>query len=98
LREEAQQAKIKKVMSKGFANAYKRVKYLDKLAKRQWKDMQTDKVWLPDVKQIGGGEFAERVDLIRYNAALDQQFRASLDDIAKETGGRSRRRTWRLKT
>jgi hypothetical protein len=40
LREEAQQAEIKKVMSKGFANAHKRVKYLDILAKRQWKDMQ----------------------------------------------------------
>jgi hypothetical protein len=89
LREEARQAEIKKVMSKGFANAHTRVKYLNKLAKRQWKDMDNENnVWLPDVKQIGGGEFAERVDLVRYNAALDAEFRASLDDIAKETGGR----------
>lgn len=89
LREEARQVEIKKVMSKDFANAHKRVKYLNKLAKRQWKDMQQrDLVWLKDVKQIGGGEFAERVDLIKYNAALDAEFRASLDDIAKETGGR----------
>jgi len=45
-------------------------------------------VWLPDVKQIGSGEFAERVDIERFNAAIIDQFRATLDDLAKETGGR----------
>lgn len=46
------------------------------------------KVWLPDVKQIGSGEDAERVDIVRFNAALISEFRAALDDLAKETGGR----------
>lgn len=76
-------------MSEGYAATHNRVKDLNKLARKQWKDLQKKElVWLPDVKSIGSGEFAERVDLIRYNAALSEQFRASLDDIAKEVGGR----------
>lgn len=45
-------------------------------------------VWLRDVKQIGGGEFAEKVELVRFNAPLIDQYRGVLDDLAKETGGR----------
>jgi hypothetical protein len=89
LREEARQVEIQKVMSEGYAATHNRVKDLNKLARKQWKDLQKKElVWLPDVKSIGSGEFAERVDLIRYNAALSAEFRASLDDIAKEVGGR----------
>lgn len=46
------------------------------------------KVWLADVKQVGSGEFAERVDLVRFNSALIAEYRAALDDLAKEVGGR----------
>jgi hypothetical protein len=89
IREEAQQAEIKKIMSEGYAAVHNRVKALNALAQRQHNDMQDRKlVWLPDVKQIGGGEDAKRVDIIRYNAGLDQQFRETLKDIAEETGGR----------
>lgn len=45
-------------------------------------------VWLPDVKQIGSGESAERVDIERFNSALIAEYRAALDDLAKEVGGR----------
>lgn len=45
-------------------------------------------VWLPDVKQIGSGEHAERVDIERFNSALISEYRSTLDDIAKEVGGR----------
>lgn len=45
-------------------------------------------VWLPDVKQIGSGPDAERVDIERFNAAIIDQYRGVLDDIAKEVGGR----------
>lgn len=45
-------------------------------------------VWLPDVKQVGSGEFAERVDIERFNSALISEYRSTLDDIAKEVGGR----------
>lgn len=45
-------------------------------------------VWNPDVKSIGGGEFAERVDIERFNSAIISEYRAILADIAKEVGGR----------
>lgn len=48
-------------------------------------------VWVHDVKQIGSGDTAERVDIVRFNAALIEQLRGALDDIAKETGGRVQR-------
>lgn len=46
------------------------------------------RVWLPDVKQIGSGDYAERVDIERYNSAIFGDLRGVLDDLAKETGGR----------
>lgn len=48
-------------------------------------------VWLPDVKQIGSGDNAERVDIERFNSALINEYRSTLDDIAKEVGGRAKR-------
>jgi hypothetical protein len=48
---------------------------------------------VPDVKSIGSGEFAERVDLVRFNAALLEQFRGTLDDIAQEVGQRKQNST-----
>ena len=51
-------------------------------------DGERHRVWLPDVKQIGSGEFAERVDIERYNSAIFSDLRGLLDDLAKETGGR----------
>lgn len=47
-------------------------------------------VWLPDVKQIGSGPNAKRIDIERFNAAIIDQLRGALDDLAKETGGRKR--------
>lgn len=89
IREEARQVEITKIMSEGYAATHNRIKALNKLAEKQWEDLQErDLVWLPDVKSIGSGEFAERVDLIRFNSALSAEFRASLDDIAKEVGAR----------
>jgi hypothetical protein len=48
-------------------------------------------VWLPDVKQIGSGDTAERVDIERFNSALISEYRSVLDDIAKEVGGRKQK-------
>lgn len=45
-------------------------------------------LWVRDVKQIGGGEFARQVTIYRYNSQLVSDYRGVLDDIAKETGGR----------
>lgn len=45
-------------------------------------------LWLKDFKQIGAGEDSEKVEIERFNAALVEQLRGVLDDLAKETGGR----------
>jgi hypothetical protein len=45
-------------------------------------------VWVPDVKVVGTGDNAEVVDIERFNAALFTQYRETLNDLAKEVGGR----------
>jgi hypothetical protein len=47
-------------------------------------------LWLKDVKQIGSGKNAERVDIRRFNPAIVSQFRDALADIAAEMGHRVR--------
>lgn len=77
------------ILSSGYAQRHERVKSLNKLANLLLGELETeDKRWLPDVKQIGGGEFAERVDIIRFNSPLIEQFRKTLDDLAAEMGER----------
>lgn len=49
------------------------------------------RLWVKDVKGIGRGEDFERVEIVRFNQALLAEFRAALDDISKETGGRIHR-------
>jgi len=41
-----------------------------------------------DVKSIGAGDNAERVETEKFNAPLVHEFRGLLDDIAAEVGGR----------
>lgn len=86
------------ILESGLALDYERVQELKVLADFLIEQMnQQDEagnyanVWLPDVKQIGGGNNAERVDIVRFNAAIIDQLRGVLDDLAKETGGRIRR-------
>jgi len=88
------EAEIKRVMSQGFANTHKRVAALNRLAVKLRKELSDkDKVWLPDAKTIGSGEDWERYEFTRFNAPLIEQFRATLDDLAKETGGRIKKTT-----
>ncbi len=54
-------------------------------------DGEYHNVWVPDVKSIGSGEYAERVDIERFNSAIFSEYRATLDDLAKEVGGRIRK-------
>jgi hypothetical protein len=89
IEQELEKEEIQRVMSLRYAKSYYRVEDLNTVAENLLKEIkETDKVWLPDVKSIGGGEFAERVDLIRFNAQLFQQYRGTLEDIAAELGGR----------
>lgn len=82
-------------MQSGLALAHERVQKLKELGaflEAQMYERGEDgvyyNVWLPDVKQIGSGENAERVDIERFNSAIIEQYRDTLDDLAKETGGR----------
>lgn len=79
----------------GLASTYERVlalkKLADSLTTEIWEpggNLVPGKVWLNDAKQIGKGPYAERIDLIRFNAPLIEQYRGVLDDLARETGGR----------
>ena len=82
-------AKAAEIMNSGLALAHERVERLQDLADFLADEVRRyDRVWLPDVKQIGSGNSAERVDLERFNSALIDQYRGTLDDLAKETGGR----------
>jgi hypothetical protein len=49
---------------------------------------ELDGLWVPDVKQIGSGDDAERIDIVRFNSGLITSYLNTLDDLAKETGGR----------
>lgn len=86
------------VFNMELALDYGRVKKLIRLADmleeqiyEQGENGDLHNVWLPDVKQIGSGEWAERVDIERFNGALISEYRATLDDISKEVGGRIRK-------
>lgn len=93
--EDAKTARARAIMASGLALAHERVAKLQELAaflERQLYEKSAagvyHNVWLPDVKQIGSGKDAERVDLERFNQGLISEYRATLDDLAKETGGR----------
>lgn len=86
------------VLNYGLALSHERVRKLYKLAAlleaqiyEQGLDGVFYNLWMPDVKSIGSGEFAERVDIERFNSPLLEQYRKVLEDIAKETGGRINR-------
>ena len=93
--EDAKTARAQEIMASGLALAHERVVELQELAGflkgqlyEQGRDGDYHNVWLPDVKQVGSGKDAERVDLERFNQGLIAEYRATLDDLARETGGR----------
>lgn len=94
--EERKNAEREAVLNYGLALDYERLRELYRLAdllrgqiyERNPESGVFDNIWLPDVKSIGSGESAERVDIERFNAALVEQYRKVLEDIAKEVGGR----------
>jgi hypothetical protein len=86
------------VVSYGLALDYERIRRLKRLADmleaqiyERSKDGVFHNIWVPDVKQIGSGDSAERVDIERFNAALISEYRSTLDDLAKEVGDRKQR-------
>jgi hypothetical protein len=93
--EERKNAERQAELDYGLALDYERVNKLKRLADflegqlfEVGENGDYHNVWLPDVKQIGSGEYAERVDIERFNSSLVSEYRSVLDDIAKEVGGR----------
>lgn len=84
----------KQVMQSGLALDYERVSRLKAMADLLEEQILAREngryanIWLADAKQIGAGEFAERVDIVRFNPAIFEQWRGIYDDLARETGGR----------
>lgn len=93
--EEIKNAARDEVFKTGLSLDYERVRSLKRLAADlEAQIYETDeegnrlRLWVRDVKQIGSGEAAQVVELERFNSSLLSEFRGTLDDIAKETGGR----------
>lgn len=78
-----------RILQSGFALKHERIQALNALAEMLLGEVkEVDKRWCPDVKSIGQGQFAERVDIVRFNGSLIEQARKTLDDIAAELGER----------
>jgi len=82
------------IMEDGYALPHERVRALKQLAGILFEELTAEdeaanRLWIDDVKQVGKGEGALRVDIERFNTGEVDQFRRVLDDIAKETGGRA---------
>lgn len=78
----------------GFAVKEKRVEALQKLADVLLDELtrkEDNRLWLTQVKGIGGTENYERVEYEEFNRAEVDSFRGLLDDIATEVGQRVKR-------
>lgn len=87
--EAAIRARRRAILESGLALDFERVDVLKRVAAQLLDELETGgRLWVRDVKAIGSGENAERVDIERFNAAEVEQLRGLLDDIAKEKGER----------
>lgn len=95
---EEEQAR-KRILQSGWALDHHRIQTLVEVVQMLRQMMQDPaQVWLADVKAIGSGPGAERVDLVQFNAELFRELREYLTDIAEETGGRVRRQETTVKS
>jgi len=80
------------IMESGLALVHERVGKLVEIFDRLYKDFEEDKnVWVKEAKGIGSGYNFKEVEVVRFNAGLIGELRATLDDIAAEVGGRPRK-------
>ena len=75
-------------LTTGLAIKAERVRKLQQLAALMEGDIFGGLLWTDQVKMIGSGLFAKEIDYEEFNTAEVQQYRATLDDIAKELGER----------
>lgn len=98
-RDEIIAAERAKVFTSGYALMHKRVEQLNALVEKLIEMVADEsKVWVPDVKSIGTGPTAERVDLVQFNDALFREIRAHFADIAAELGERVKKSETTIKS
>lgn len=87
-----------RVRRSGFALQHKRILALQELVDGLIDESKIqERVWLPDVKAIGNGPEAERVDLVQFNDALFKEIREYITDIAEEMGERVKKKDISIK-
>ena len=80
------------ILGSGLALSHERVLSLKALAVKLENELNDDSsLWLEDFKQLGRGKETKVLRIVRFNGSLIHQFRNTLDDLAKETGGRVRK-------
>lgn len=75
-------------LTTGYALREFRVQRLQALALLMERDLFGGFLWVDDVKAVGSGPAQKLVNFEEFNTAEVQQYRATLDDIAKEVGHR----------
>lgn len=86
-------AERKKILRSELALQHERVKLLNRKAKQLAEITDTETgVWTPDVKSVGTGPNAERVDLVQFNDAAFRELREYLTDLADEMGERVKKK------
>lgn len=75
-------------LSEGLALKGERVKKLKQLAALMERDLFGGFLWTEQIKGVGSGDVAQVVDYEEFNRGEVSEYRATLDDIAKEMGHR----------
>ena len=92
INQEEEQARLR-ILSTGYALQHRRIEVLSNLTQQLLTYVQDEqKVWLLDVKAIGNGPLAERVDLVNFNAPLFTTIEKMIKSIAEETGERTKKK------
>lgn len=91
-RERQIKAEKERILTTRFALMHKRVEALNALASKLIiLTGDEDKVWLKEIKTIGTGKEAKRIETVEFNEGLFREIRGLLADIAAEMGERSKR-------
>lgn len=72
----------------GLSIKAERVKRLQMLAALMEEDLFYGQMWIDDIKGVGTGDIAQIVEFERFNQSEIAEYRATLDDIARELGQR----------
>lgn len=89
---ELREASESDALRTGLALKEKRVETLVELAERLKAELLGDKLWLTRQKALGSGEWAMFIEEQHFNLGELNALRNLLDDIAKETQGRTYQR------